>query len=49
MKFLIAYLLLALVLGLRGSRLTERSTIWILAVGAFALATGYLSQRVINA
>jgi len=47
MKFLIAYLFLALVLGLRTQQ-RERTTTRILVVGAFVLAAGYLSQRVIN-
>jgi hypothetical protein len=49
MKFLIAYLFLALILGLRAGAPGRRLSTKPLLIGAVVLAAGYLSQRVINA
>jgi hypothetical protein len=47
-KFLIAYLFLALILGLRAGAPGRKLSTRPLLIGAFVLAVGYLSQRVIN-
>lgn len=48
MKFLIAYLFFALILGLRAGPPYRRLSTWPLVIGAFVLGVGFLSLRVIN-
>jgi hypothetical protein len=48
-KFLLVFLFVAFVLGLRAGTANEPARAWPLVIGSFVLGVGFLFLRVINA